>query len=110
MNRWLVAVKPMALPKLLAPTLVGLSLGLGQNSIRAVHYIVLTLFLVLFAQLAIALLNDYADRDADALHARRFPELLDARVLPALGKYKKSLVQAGYLTNLGLALDFILAR
>jgi len=71
----------MALPKILLPVIVGLSLGYREMGDMVWGPVALVLLLAVCAQWLIVLLNDYADREADRRHLRDYPELLDGRVL-----------------------------
>ena len=72
MNRWLVAVKLQAFPKVLLPILVGLSLGYQPGFDLSWGALVLALCLAVSMQWAIVLLNDYADYQADMHHAETY--------------------------------------
>jgi 1,4-dihydroxy-2-naphthoate octaprenyltransferase len=66
---------------------------------------------VLLAELVIVLLNDYADREADAVHRRLFPQLLDPRVITETWLRPASVLFAGALGVAGLAvLGFLLGH
>ncbi len=71
----------MALPKIVLPVLVGLSLGYREGGAVVWGPMLLVLGLAVCAQWLIVLLNDYADREVDKKHAESYPELLDTRVL-----------------------------
>ena len=105
MNRWLVAVKLQALPKVLLPVLVGLSLGYQPGSDQSWAVIVLALCLAVCMQWTIVLLNDYADYQADVRHANKYPELFDQRVLVEGMLVPQQVARAGLLTGLGTLLS-----
>lgn len=81
LQHWKVAVKPQAFAKMALPMGVGLAMGYGGGG--AVYWPAVSagLALALLAQISIVLLNDYADRRADRLHRRDFPQTLEPRVL-----------------------------
>jgi 1,4-dihydroxy-2-naphthoate polyprenyltransferase len=84
LHNWRLAVKPAALPKILAPLAVGLAMGFSHSlpgSGLPWGLLTAALALAVLGQWCIVLFNDYADADADALHQRRFPRLMDRRVL-----------------------------
>lgn len=96
LNSWWLAVKPSSLPKILVPTVVGMCLGISVADSLQPALVVLTLVLVLCAQWAIVLLNDYADREADIAHQANFPDHIDRRVLV------EGLLQPGQVFGVGL--------
>lgn len=105
MNRWLVAVKLQALPKVLLPVLVGLSLGYQPGSDLSWAVLVLALCLAVCMQWTIVLLNDYADYQADLHHANTYPELFDRRALVEGMLDPQHVARAGLLTGLGTLLS-----
>ena len=105
MNRWLVAVKLQALPKVLLPVFVGLSLGYQPGSDQFWSVIVLALCLAVCMQWTIVLLNDYADYQADVRHANKYPELFDQRALVDGMLVPQQVARAGLLTCLGTLLS-----
>ena len=98
---WWLAVKPGSLPKIIAPTAVGLCMGIGVVGAAPLTLFVLAFILALCAQWSIVLLNDYADREADAAHQQRFPELIDPRVLVEGLLAPGQVLGAGLLAALG---------
>lgn len=105
MNRWLVAVKLQALPKVLLPVVVGLSLGYQPGSDLSWAVLVLALCLAVCMQWTIVLLNDYADYQADLHHANTYPELFDRRALVEGMLDPQHVARAGLLTGLGTLLS-----
>ena len=57
---------------------------------------------VILAELVIVLFNDYADRQADAIHRRYFPELLDPRVITEKWLRPSSVLWGGIIALMGL--------
>ena len=104
-NRWLVAVKLQAFPKVLLPVLVGLSLGYQPGFDLSWGALVLALCLAVSMQWAIVLLNDYADYQADMHHAETYPELFDQRVLVEGMLSPLQVRRAGLLACLGVLLS-----
>ena len=92
----------MALPKILLPVIVGLSLGYREGGTAGWMLLLLGLVLVVCAQWLIVLLNDYADREADKKHAEVYPELLDTRVLTTGMLLPNKVLVAGLLAALGV--------
>lgn len=84
MNKWLLAVKPASMPKVLLPLAAGLSVALYDRSGAPIEIplIIISLLYGIFIQLYIVFLNDAADADADELHSRKYPENFDPRVIP----------------------------
>jgi 4-hydroxybenzoate polyprenyltransferase len=81
-ERWLFALKPASWPKLLVPALFGQSLGAaaaGSFSAGAAAFgVAFTVFDIAY----IVLLNDWADREVDAIKRRRFPHAGSAKTIP----------------------------
>ena len=105
MNRWLVAVKLQALPKVLLPVVVGLSLGYQPGSDLSWAVVILVLCLAVCMQWTIVLLNDWADYQADLHHANTYPELFDKRALVEGMLDPQHVARAGLLTGLGTLLS-----
>ena len=105
MNRWLVAVKLQALPKVLLPVFVGLSLGYQPGFDLSWAVLVLALCLAVCMQWTIVLLNDWADYQADLHHANTYPELFDKRALVEGMLDPQHVARAGLLTGLGTLLS-----
>lgn len=107
------ALKPASWPKLLVPALVGHGLGVDARGTLSVTALLVGLTLAILDIVFVVCLNDYADREVDALKRRMFPEtsqktipdgILPARALLVLG------VSAGIAAVViafvaGLALD-----
>lgn len=80
--RWWYAIKPASWPKVLAPALLGQALGAaaagrisaGALAFGAVWMIADVVFIVL--------LNDWGDREVDALKRRMFPEGCSPKTVP----------------------------
>jgi 1,4-dihydroxy-2-naphthoate octaprenyltransferase len=101
-SAWIAAAKPASWPKLLVPTALGQALGFaaaGRLSLAALGVGVLFAVLDL---LFIVFLNDWGDREVDAIKRRMFPrssrKTLPDGLLPA-----RQLLVAGLLAG-GLAL------
>lgn len=81
-SRWWFALKPNSWPKLMVPTLLGQSLGLaaarGLELAAVVVGLVYTLGLIVF----IVLLNDWGDREVDAIKRRMFPDGCSPKTIP----------------------------
>lgn len=74
MGRWLFAAKPASWPKLLVPMVLGQAIGLGANDDVSLAAIALGVAFTVFDLLFIVFLNDWADRDVDALKRSMFPQ------------------------------------
>ena len=109
LSPWRLAVKPGSLPKIIAPTAVGLCMGIGAvGAVPPLALFVLAFVIALCAQWSIVLLNDYADLEADAAHQQRFPELIDLRVLVEGLLTPGQVLGAGLLAALGARLRLTL--
>lgn len=99
LGRWLFALKPASWPKLLVPAALGQAIGIddaGQTSFAGLG--LGALFVGCFLVFVVAL-NDWGDREVDALKRRMFPETslktIPDGVLPA-----GALLVAGALAGL----------
>ncbi|MEY6430984.1 prenyltransferase [Thioalkalicoccus limnaeus] len=105
---WWLAARPGSLIKVVLPVAIGLAVGAaGTGSLEPV-LIAAGLLFALFAQLMIIFMNDYADADADRLHTRLFPQLIDPRVVPLGLLDRQDLLKAGLLV-IGLQITLCLA-
>ncbi len=82
MTRWLTALKPASWPKLLVPALLGQALGVGASEHVSVGALVFGIAFSLCDIAFIVLLNDWADRDVDALKRRMFPNAGSPKTIP----------------------------
>ena len=115
LSYWWLAVKPASLVKIVLPVQVGASMGYAQTRVVDGGLLCSILLFALLVQLAIVLLNDYADREADAVHAELFPQLIDLRVIPQGLIGARQVLMAGCGTALGvvgsgLLLDMLYGR
>ncbi len=80
--RWRYALKPASWPKLLVPAAFGLSLGFADarrfDARAAAYALAFTIFDIAF----VVLLNDYADREVDAIKRRMFPSGCSKKTIP----------------------------
>jgi 1,4-dihydroxy-2-naphthoate octaprenyltransferase/chlorophyll synthase len=106
-ERWLQAAKPGSWPKLLTPFLLGQAIGSAHPSVSAflfgLAFTVLDLLFIVFV-------NDWGDREVDAIKRRMFPrssaKTIPDRVLPAW-----QVLAAGLLAGAGaIAIAFIAER
>ncbi|MBL8609394.1 MAG: prenyltransferase [Myxococcales bacterium] len=81
-SRWLYALKPKSWPKLFAPALLGQAIGFADSGkLSWLAALVGALFTALDASL-IVLLNDWGDREVDAIKRRRFPHACSPKTIP----------------------------
>ena len=81
-NRWLYALKPASWPKLVVPALLGQLLAasaVGELNLRAFAW---GLAFTLFGLAFIVLLNDWGDRDVDAIKRHMFPDGCSPKTIP----------------------------
>ena len=71
--RWKFALKPASWPKLLVPMLLGQAIGIAASGAVSAAAIAFGLAFTLLDGVFIVLLNDWADRDIDALKRRMLP-------------------------------------
>jgi len=81
-SRWVYALKPASWPKLLVPALFGQVLGI--RGAQGLHRAALCwgLGFTLAGIGFIVLLNDWGDRDVDALKRKMFPEISSPKTIP----------------------------
>jgi 1,4-dihydroxy-2-naphthoate octaprenyltransferase/chlorophyll synthase len=115
LQRWLYALKLKSWPKLAAPMLLGQGVGVatvGQASFGA------TMTGIAFTALdlvLIVLLNDWGDREVDAIKRRRFPEGCSPKtipdgILPASHVLFGGLLASAALVALGFVAGTVLHR
>ncbi|UCH29147.1 MAG: prenyltransferase [Myxococcales bacterium] len=81
-DRWFYALKPASWPKLVVPALFGQLLGAsatGQLSLAALGW---GFGFTVFGLAFIVLLNDWGDREVDALKRRMFPDGCSPKTIP----------------------------
>ncbi len=113
--RILYALKPASWPKLLVPALFGVALGTVDAPAVDARAVILAALFTVFDTAFIVLLNDWGDREVDAIKRHRFPDgcspktipdgILSAHTLLGLG-----LVAAALGLGVALAADLLLGR
>lgn len=101
LSRWRYAAKPDSWGKLLVPLLLGQAMGLGPaldqgrnfEVARALFALAFTVFDLLF----IVFLNDFLDREVDALKRRMFPTGCSPKTIPDNILTARQLLFAGLL-------------
>lgn len=101
-RRWLYALKPASWPKLIVPALLGQALGYAQSGRFSPAGLLFGALFTVFDLTFIVLLNDWGDREVDALKRRLFPEGCSPKTIPD-GVLPAGQVLAGGLAA-GLAL------
>ena len=82
-ERWLYALKPASWPKLLVPMLLGQGLGIAASRPSgALSGLLFGVVFTLLDLIFIVLLNDWFDRDVDALKRRMFPHSGSPKTIP----------------------------
>lgn len=110
MGVWVQAARPGSVVKIILPILAGLSIGYARTGEIRTVYVLFALLFGWLDQLTIIFLNDFADAEADTLHTRRFPELIDPRAVPNGWLKKRDLLLAGLIcAGLMLALSAVLS-
>lgn len=99
-RRWVFALKLDGWPKLLAPALLGHALGIAALGAWDPRALLLGLAHAAALAVAIVLLNDYTDRDVDALKRQLYPVECSPKTIPdgVLG------AQAVLLAGIGAAI------
>lgn len=107
-RRWALAAKPASWPKLLTPFLLGQAIGLGAGRPSIAAFLFGLAFTVLDL-LFIVFLNDWGDREVDAIKRRMFPrsskKTIPDGILPA-----PRLLAAGLAAGVAAALIAFVAE
>jgi len=80
--RWRYAVKPASWPKLLVPCALGQAMGLAHSGSLRADGLLLGAGFTVAGLLFIVLLNDWGDREIDALKRRLFPDDCSPKTIP----------------------------
>jgi 1,4-dihydroxy-2-naphthoate octaprenyltransferase/chlorophyll synthase len=81
-RRWWLALKPASWPKLLVPALLGQSLGAAAATAVDLRALGLGALYLLGLLAFIVLLNDWGDREVDAIKRRMFPDGCSPKTIP----------------------------
>ncbi len=81
-QRWRYALKPASWPKLLVPTVLGQALGVLAAGAFSIAALMLGLLFTLANGTFIVLMNDWGDREVDALKRRMFPDGCSPKTIP----------------------------
>lgn len=106
-RRWLYALKVSSWPKLLAPIILGQAIGGVTAGAWDPFASLLSLAFGVSLTCAIVLLNDYSDRDVDALKRNLYPEGCSPKTIPDRILGAQSVLLAGIAAaaiSLGLAI------
>lgn len=98
-RRWIYAAKPASWPKLGVPALLGQAIGGSDGSGFSWAALALGAAFTVFDLLFIVFLNDWADRDVDALKRRMFPRGCSPKTIPDGILPAHSLLLAGALAG-----------
>lgn len=80
LERWWFAAKPASWPKLLVPFALGQAIGLGRDI--SFGALAIGLAFTIFDLLFIVFLNDWGDREVDAIKRRMFGERVGKKTIP----------------------------
>ncbi len=99
-KRWLYALKPASWPKLLVPALLGQALGYGASAeFDVLAFAFGAAFTALFTAYVV-FLNDWGDRDIDAIKRRMFPDGCSPKTVPDGILPARHLLLAGLVAGL----------
>ncbi len=102
--RWRYALKPASWPKLLVPALLGQVLGmLAAGRVSWPALVLGTVFTLLIGTF-IVLINDWGDREVDAIKRRMFPDGCSPKTIPDGILPARALLLVGGLAGLGSVL------
>ncbi len=99
-RRWIYAAKPASWPKLLVPFLLGQAIGLGGGGEPSWAAFAIGLGFTVLDLLFVVFLNDWADREVDALKRRMFPRGCSPKTIPDGILPAHQLLLAGTLAGL----------
>lgn len=74
LGRWLFALKPASWPKLLVPAALGQAIGIDATGSVSFLGLALGALFVVCDLVFVVMLNDWGDREVDAIKRRMFPE------------------------------------
>ena len=110
LRRWLFAAKPASWPKLLVPFVLGQAIGLGGGARPSLDAALFGLAFTVLDLLFIVFLNDWGDREVDAIKRRMFPQT-SAKTIPDRVLPSGALLAAGILAGLAaIAVAFVAER
>ncbi len=81
-GRWLSAVKPASWPKILVPALLGQALGIAASMRVSAQGVAFGLGFTVFDLIFVVLMNDWGDREVDAIKRRLFPDGCSPKTIP----------------------------
>lgn len=81
-SRWLYALKPKSWPKLFAPALLGQAVGFADSGKLSWLAVLVGVAFTALDTALIVLLNDWGDREVDAIKRRRFPKGCSPKTIP----------------------------
>lgn len=109
-ERWVFAAKPASWPKLLVPFVLGQAIGLDGGARPSLEAALFGLAFTVLDLLFIVFLNDFGDREVDAIKRRMFPRS-SAKTIPDGILSSRALLFAGLLAGLGaIAVAFAAER
>ncbi|MCC5886084.1 MAG: prenyltransferase [Gammaproteobacteria bacterium] len=102
--RWRYALKPASWPKLLVPTLLGQVLGVQAAGALSWPGLLLGVVFTLALGTFIVLMNDWGDREVDAIKRRMFPDGGSPKTIPDGILPAPALLRMGGAAGLGAVL------
>ncbi|MCU0681796.1 MAG: UbiA family prenyltransferase [Polyangiaceae bacterium] len=109
-KRWLYALKPASWPKLLVPALFGQALGYAEAGRFSPLGFLFGALYTACDLVFIVLLNDWGDRDVDALKRRLFPEGCSPKTIPDGILPARQVLAAGLAAGLALLVTALAAE
>lgn len=107
--RWWFALKPASWPKLIVPSILGQALGISATGGVSPGGILFGAAFTLCDLGMIVLLNDWGDREVDAIKRRMFPDGCSPKTIPDGILPEKSVLLAGLAAGVALVLVSIAA-
>lgn len=113
--RWIYALKPASWPKVLLPAILGQAAGIATTGRVRFGAVVFGLLWTIAHVSFVVLVNDWGDRDVDAIKRRMFPrgcspKTIPDRILPARALLVGGLVACAVALVLALAAGPLLHR
>lgn len=100
MRYWWLASRTPSVVKILFPIALGVSIGYSTHGTFDVVTLLLAMAYGWLNQLTIIFLNDAADYSADIYHSKKFPHLIDPRVIPNRWLTHRQILIAGWVATL----------
>jgi 1,4-dihydroxy-2-naphthoate octaprenyltransferase/chlorophyll synthase len=114
LGRWKVALKPASWPKLLVPFALGQAIGIDATGRFSLAGLLFALAFTAADAVFVVTLNDFGDRQVDAIKRRMFPrtspKTIPDGILPAISLLFAGVIAGGAALVVGVAAHVLLGR